>query len=164
MPSSTRPSFPRSFTSGVSMPLRGSIAAAIACAVNEPRLGPAASQHDRVAVLPVVAAGAIVDAGRAADLAHDRGHARGGLAPGGPRGLAPGRPRAGVAPADIVAVGLDTPGPASAEGVLSARGSTNFAHAAWAGFDLRGQLAKRLQRPVVYLNDGNAAAIPKHIR
>src|SRR5205085_2641973 len=31
--------------------------------------------------------------------------------------------QAGVAPAAIVAVGLDTPGPASADGVLSARGS-----------------------------------------
>jgi glucokinase len=70
--------------------------------------------------------------------------------------------RAGAAAADIVAVGLDTPGPASATGVLSARGSTNFAHPAWAGFDLRGKLAQRLQRPVVYLNDGNAAALWGH--
>ena len=62
----------------------------------------------------------------------------------------------------IVAVGLDTPGPASAHGVLSAKGSTNFAHPAWAGFDLRGELEKRLQRPVVYLNDGNAAALWGH--
>jgi len=69
---------------------------------------------------------------------------------------------AGVALGDIVAVGLDTPGPASADGVLSARGSTNFAHPAWAGFDLRGQLEQRLQRPVVYLNDGNAAALWGH--
>lgn len=64
--------------------------------------------------------------------------------------------------ADIVAIGLDTPGPASVDGVLSARGSTNFAHPAWAGFDLRGQLAQRLQRRVVYLNDGNAAALWGH--
>jgi predicted NBD/HSP70 family sugar kinase len=70
--------------------------------------------------------------------------------------------RAAADPAAIVAVGLDTPGPASAAGVLSARGSTNFAHPAWAGFDLRGQLEKRLQRPVVYLNDGNAAALWGH--
>jgi glucokinase len=70
--------------------------------------------------------------------------------------------RAGTPVADIVAIGLDTPGPASATGVLSARGSTNFAHAAWAGFDLRGGLAGRLQRPVVYLNDGNAAALWGH--
>jgi predicted NBD/HSP70 family sugar kinase len=70
--------------------------------------------------------------------------------------------RAGAPLAGIVAVGLDTPGPASAEGVLSARGSTNFAHPAWAGFDLRGQLERKLRRPVVYLNDGNAAALWGH--
>jgi predicted NBD/HSP70 family sugar kinase len=70
--------------------------------------------------------------------------------------------RAGTPLAGIVAVGLDTPGPASATGVLSARGSTNFAHREWAGFDLRGGLADRLQRPVVYLNDGNAAALWGH--
>lgn len=34
--------------------------------------------------------------------------------------------QAGVPLADVVVVGLDTPGPASAGGVLSARGSTNF--------------------------------------
>lgn len=70
--------------------------------------------------------------------------------------------KAGVPVGEIVAIGLDTPGPASAEGVLSAKGSTNFAHAQWAGFDLRGQLAERLRRPVVYLNDGNAAALWGH--
>jgi glucokinase len=69
---------------------------------------------------------------------------------------------AGCAPGDIVAVGLDTPGPASADGVLSVKGSTNFAHSGWAGFDLRGQLEARLRRPVVYLNDGNAAALWGH--
>lgn len=69
---------------------------------------------------------------------------------------------AGCVPGDIVAVGLDTPGPASADGVLSAKGSTNFAHSGWAGFDLRGQLEARLRRPVVYLNDGNAAALWGH--
>ena len=57
--------------------------------------------------------------------------------------------KAGVPAGEIVAVGLDTPGPASATGVLSAKGSTNFVHAGWSGFDLRGQLADRLQRPVV---------------
>lgn len=77
-------------------------------------------------------------------------------------GLEVAAQRAGQTLADIVAVGLDTPGPASAHGVLSARGSTNFAHPDWAGFDLRGQLAARLQRPVVYLNDGNAAALWGH--
>lgn len=77
-------------------------------------------------------------------------------------GLEDAARRAGVALTDIVAVGLDTPGPASAQGVLSARGSTNFAHPGWSGFDLRGRLEHRLERPVVYLNDGNAAALWGH--
>src|SRR6266567_5325773 len=41
-------------------------------------------------------------------------------------GLAIAAAKAGIDLADIVAVGLDTPGPASAAGVLSAKGSTNF--------------------------------------
>ena len=45
--------------------------------------------------------------------------------------------KAGVRLDDVVAVGLDTPGPASASGILSARGSTNFVHPDWAGFDIR---------------------------
>ncbi len=63
---------------------------------------------------------------------------------------------------EIVAVGLDTPGPASASGVLSARGSTNFVHAEWAGYDIRERLAHRLGKPVSYLNDGNAGALWGH--
>jgi glucokinase len=70
--------------------------------------------------------------------------------------------RAGARLADVVAVGLDTPGPASATGVLSAEGSTNFVHSDWAGFDIRGQLATRLGKPVTYLNDGNAGALWGH--
>jgi len=70
--------------------------------------------------------------------------------------------RAGVHLDDIVAVGLDTPGPASSSGVLSARGSTNFVHADWAGFDIRQNLENRLGRPVTYLNDGNAGALWGH--
>jgi glucokinase len=70
--------------------------------------------------------------------------------------------RGGVPLADVVVVGLDTPGPASAGGVLSARGSTNFVHADWAGFDIRGNLAKKLGKPVTYLNDGNAGALWGH--
>jgi len=69
---------------------------------------------------------------------------------------------AGVSFSDVAVVGLDTPGPASSEGVLSARGSTNFAHPRWIGFDIRGGLAKRLGKPVAYLNDGNAAALWGH--
>lgn len=70
--------------------------------------------------------------------------------------------RAGVPLADVVAVGLDTPGPASAAGQLSARGSTNFVHPRWAGFDIREGLARRLGKPVSYLNDANAAALWGH--
>ena len=54
------------------------------------------------------------------------------------------------------------PGPASSTGVLSARGSTNFVHPAWAGFDLREGLAHKLGKPVTYLNDGNAGALWGH--
>jgi glucokinase len=70
--------------------------------------------------------------------------------------------RAGVPLSEVVAVGLDTPGPASASGQLSARGSTNFVHPQWAEFDIRGGLAHTLGKPVSYLNDGNAAALWGH--
>ena len=70
--------------------------------------------------------------------------------------------KVGVLLENIVAVGLDTPGPASASGRLSARGSTNFVHANWAGFDIREGLARKLGKPVSYLNDANAAALWGH--
>lgn len=70
--------------------------------------------------------------------------------------------RAGVLTSDIVAVGLDTPGPASTAGQFSARGSTNFGHREWAGFDIREGLEQKLGKPVSYLNDGNAAALWGH--
>jgi glucokinase len=70
--------------------------------------------------------------------------------------------RAGIPLSEIVAVGLDTPGPASSAGQLSARGSTNFVHANWSGFDIRDGLARKLGKPVCYLNDGNAAALWGH--
>ena len=70
--------------------------------------------------------------------------------------------KAGVPLDDVVAVGLDTPGPASAAGLLSARGSTNFVHPNWAGFDIREGLAHKLGKPVSYLNDANAAALWGH--
>ena len=70
--------------------------------------------------------------------------------------------RAGIAEGDVVAVGLDTPGPATADGVLSARGSTNFVHADWAGFDIRAGLQRQLRKRVTYLNDGNAGALWGH--
>ena len=62
----------------------------------------------------------------------------------------------------VRAVGLDSPGPASADGVISSKGSTNFAQTAWHGFDLRGALERRLGISVVYNNDGNAAALYAH--
>jgi glucokinase len=72
--------------------------------------------------------------------------------------------RTDVDPSYVRAVGLDTPGPASATGVISSKGSTNFAHAGWANFDFRGALEARLGLPVVYNNDGNAAALYAHHR
>ncbi len=77
-------------------------------------------------------------------------------------GLARAAEQAGVALSKLVAAGLDTPGPASADGVLSRRGSTNFVHAAWAGFDIRAGVEEQLGIPVTYLNDGNAAALWGH--
>lgn len=70
--------------------------------------------------------------------------------------------RTGIARERVRVVGLDTPGPASADGVISSRGSTNFAHAGWRGYDFRGALEDRLGLPVVYNNDGNAAALYAH--
>jgi predicted NBD/HSP70 family sugar kinase len=68
----------------------------------------------------------------------------------------------GAAKAAVLAVGLDTPGPTSAEGVISSRGSTNFSHPAWRSFDIRSGLEDRLQLPVIRNNDGNAAALYAH--
>jgi predicted NBD/HSP70 family sugar kinase len=64
----------------------------------------------------------------------------------------------------VRAVGLDTPGPTSADGVISSRGATNFSAPEWRGFDFRAALEERLQLPVVYHNDGNAAALYAHYR
>ncbi len=68
----------------------------------------------------------------------------------------------GVSPDSVRAVGLDTPGPASADGVISSRGAVNFVDPAWRGFDVRGALAARLGLPVTYNNDANAAALYAH--
>lgn len=70
--------------------------------------------------------------------------------------------RTGIARERVRAVGFDSPGPASADGVISMKGSTNFAQESWWGFDYRGALAARLGLPVVYSNDGNAAALYAH--
>ena len=68
----------------------------------------------------------------------------------------------GTARTSVRAIGLDTPGPASADGVISSKGATNFAQPAWRGFDVRGALEVRLGLPVVYNNDANAAALYAH--
>ena len=68
----------------------------------------------------------------------------------------------GTSPSDVLAVGLDTPGPASADGVISSKGSTNFGHPGWSHFDVRGALEDALGIPVVYNNDANAAALYAH--
>lgn len=68
----------------------------------------------------------------------------------------------GVPREKVLAVGLDTPGPASAAGVLATGGATNFGHVGWHKFDIRGALEARLGIPVVYNNDANAAAIYAH--
>ena len=68
----------------------------------------------------------------------------------------------GVSREQVRAVGLDTPGPASATGVLARGGATNFGHPGWDRFDIRGALEDRLDIPVVYNNDGNAATLYAH--
>jgi predicted NBD/HSP70 family sugar kinase len=68
----------------------------------------------------------------------------------------------GVPVSAVRGVGLDTPGPASADGVISSKGSTNFSMPEWRGFDIRRALETRLKVPVVYSNDGNAAALYAH--
>ena len=68
----------------------------------------------------------------------------------------------GVSREQVRAVGLDTPGPASANGILATGGATNFGHPGWHKFDIRGAFEERLGIPVVYNNDGNAAALYAH--
>ena len=62
----------------------------------------------------------------------------------------------------VLAIGLDTPGPASATGVISTKGATNFAEEEWCGFDIRTALEHAIHLPVIYNNDGNAAALYAH--
>jgi glucokinase len=71
---------------------------------------------------------------------------------------------AGVDRDQVLGVGLDSPGPATAHGVISARGGTNFGHPDWGGFDFRTSLERLLDIPVVYTNDANAAALYAHHR
>ena len=68
----------------------------------------------------------------------------------------------GVARGDVLGVGLDTPGPASADGVISFRGAVNFADPGWRGYDIRGAVEARIGLPVIYNNDANAAALYAH--
>jgi glucokinase len=68
-----------------------------------------------------------------------------------------GTPRSAVR-----AVGLDSPGPASAEGVLTIKGATNFRHPGWGGYNIRTALEARLGLPVIYINDANAATLYAH--
>jgi predicted NBD/HSP70 family sugar kinase len=70
---------------------------------------------------------------------------------------------AGIPRDSVLAVGLDTPGPASADGVISLNGAVNFGVTTWRGYDFRGALEARLGIPVVYNNDGNAAALYAHV-
>lgn len=77
-------------------------------------------------------------------------------------GLEMAAAKAGVALSDIEYLGLDTPGPASARGVFSVEGSTNFEHPDWSGFDIRTGLERHIGKPVIYLNDGNAGALWGH--
>ena len=59
-------------------------------------------------------------------------------------------------------VGLDTPGPVTAGGVICSAGATNFANPEWRGFDVRRALELRIGIPVVFNNDANAAALYAH--
>jgi glucokinase len=68
----------------------------------------------------------------------------------------------GIPRSAVRAVGLDTPGPVSADGIISAKGATNFSDPGWRGFDVRGALEIRLGLPVFYNNDANAAALYAH--
>jgi len=72
--------------------------------------------------------------------------------------------RTGVPRPAVRAVGLDTPGPATADGVICSVGATNFASPPWRGFDVRQALETRLECPVIFNNDANAAALYAHYR
>jgi glucokinase len=68
-----------------------------------------------------------------------------------------GTPRAAVR-----MVGLDTPGPVTADGIICSAGATNFSNPEWRGFDVRRALELRIGIPVVFNNDANAAALYAH--
>jgi glucokinase len=64
--------------------------------------------------------------------------------------------KAGAGWERVASVGLDTPGPATVDGVIGL--SPNLRHADWNGFAIRAAVEARVRRPVIYANDGNAAA------
>jgi glucokinase len=68
----------------------------------------------------------------------------------------------GTARETVRAVGLDTPGPVSADGVIASKGATNFGNPDWRGFDVRGALEQAIGIRVLYNNDANAAALYAH--
>ncbi|HEY1617392.1 MAG TPA: ROK family protein [Streptosporangiaceae bacterium] len=68
----------------------------------------------------------------------------------------------GISRETVLGIGLDTPGPASATGVISTRGAVNFADPSWRGFDIRGAVEARIGLPVIYNNDANAASLYAH--
>jgi glucokinase len=68
----------------------------------------------------------------------------------------------GTARETVRAVGLDTPGPVSADGVIASKGATNFGNPDWCGFDVRGALERAIGVRVLYNNDANAAALYAH--
>ncbi len=68
----------------------------------------------------------------------------------------------GISRNQVLAVGLDTPGPANANGVISSLGATNFSGKEWWGYDIRTGVERHIGIPVIYNNDGNAAALYAH--
>lgn len=68
----------------------------------------------------------------------------------------------GLSFSEIKGVGLDGPGPASANGVMSSKGATNFGHDGYSNFDMRGALEESIKIQTSYLNDGNAAGLYSH--
>jgi glucokinase len=56
----------------------------------------------------------------------------------------------------VARVGLDTPGPATIDGVIGL--SPNLRHPDWSGFAIRAAFEERVRLPTIYANDGNAAA------
>jgi predicted NBD/HSP70 family sugar kinase len=63
---------------------------------------------------------------------------------------------------EIDAVGLDSPGPVSGDGVLCATGATNFGPLGYENYPLRSAIEEVLGIPVSFLNDGNAAGLYAH--